>query len=44
MHAASHIFQYPKVTPVAPQGAGSAKPSAGAQAAGAAGGSKRPQR
>lgn len=36
-HAASHTFQYPKVTPVAP--AGSAKP-APAQDAGA----KRPQR
>jgi hypothetical protein len=28
MHAASHTFQYPKVTPVVPQGASPQQPSA----------------
>jgi hypothetical protein len=42
MHAASHTFQYPKVTPVAPQGAASATPKSAAPAD--AGGPKRPQR
>jgi hypothetical protein len=32
MHAASHTFQYPKVTPVAPQGSGATKPSPSASA------------
>ena len=30
MHPVSHTFQYPKVTPVAPHGAGTTKPSAAA--------------
>jgi len=38
MHAASHTFQYPKVTPVAP--AGTAKPTPAPTAPE----SKRPQR
>jgi hypothetical protein len=42
MHAAaSHTFQYPKVTPVAP--AGTAKPGT-SPSAGGAGGAQRPQR
>jgi hypothetical protein len=39
MHAASHTFQYPKVTPVAP--GGTAKPTTPAPTAS---GVKRPQR
>jgi hypothetical protein len=40
MHAASHTFQYPKVTPVAP--AGTAKPTGPSSPV--APGDKRPQR
>ncbi|WCB95527.1 hypothetical protein DSM104299_04276 [Baekduia alba] len=42
MHPASHTFQYPKVTPVAPQGAGGTKPPAGPQTGAAT--PQRPQR
>jgi hypothetical protein len=38
MHAASHTFQYPKVTPVAP--AGTTKPASAPEAST----TKRPQR
>jgi hypothetical protein len=41
MHAASHTFQYPKVTPVTPHGATATKPSAGASATQA--GTKKPR-
>lgn len=42
MHPVSHTFQYPKVTPLAPQGAGGPKPAAGPQPGAAT--PKQPQR